>query len=207
MLYVCGDAALREWARGATLNTDRQPYIEYTTPKSLFEHRQKTVAPLHEFLSGFRSREWCYEAALTAWGKMTRGRRDKVGTCARHLRTRVPGSREFCKWLEQLVIEEELRKAKVWRPGVGIGAWALPTIIMFGTDEQKERWVTPTLRGQFEWCQLFSEPGAGSDLASLSTKATRDGDGWRLTGQKVWTSLAGQSDWGICLARTSLMTR
>ena len=68
--------------------------------------------------------------------------------------------------------------------------------------EQHERWVRPTLLGELSWCQLFSEPGAGSDLAGLSTRAERGQDGWLLTGQKVWTSMARQADWGICLART-----
>ena len=104
--------------------------------------------------------------------------------------------------VQQLVIDEELAAAGVTRPDLRIGGWAAPTILGHGTDEQRERFVGPTLRGEIEWCQLFSEPGAGSDLAALRTKATRDGDGWRLTGQKVWTSLAHRSDWGICLART-----
>ncbi len=104
--------------------------------------------------------------------------------------------------VQQLVIDEELVAAGVTRPDLRIGGWAAPTILGHGTDEQRERFVGPTLRGEIEWCQLFSEPGAGSDLASLRTKAVRDGDGWRLTGQKVWTSLAHRSDWGICLART-----
>ncbi len=103
----------------------------------------------------------------------------------------------------QLVIDEELARAKVQRPDLKIGAWAAPTIIAHGTDEQCERFVGPTLRGEIEWCQLFSEPGAGSDLAALRTKAVRDTDGWRLSGQKVWTSLAHQADWGVCLARTN----
>ncbi len=108
----------------------------------------------------------------------------------------------------QLVIDEELFRAGVRRPDLKIGAWAAPTIIAHGSDEQRERFVRPTLRGEIEWCQLFSEPGAGSDLASLRTKAVRDAtaggqSGWRLSGQKVWTSLAHESDWGICLARTN----
>lgn len=107
----------------------------------------------------------------------------------------------------QLVIDEELARAEVRRPDLKIGAWAAPTIIAHGSDEQRERFVGPTLRGEIEWCQLFSEPGAGSDLASLRTKAVRDApvdgqSGWRLTGQKVWNSLAHTAEWGICLART-----
>jgi alkylation response protein AidB-like acyl-CoA dehydrogenase len=107
------------------------------------------------------------------------------------------------KALELLVIEEEFRAAKVTRANIGVGAWALPTLIVFGTPEQQERWIPATLRGEIQWCQLFSEPGAGSDLAGLSTRATRVEGGWVLNGQKVWTSMAGQAQWGICLARTA----
>src|ERR1019366_6719792 len=82
-------------------------------------------------------------------------------------------------------------------------AWALPTIMAHGTPEQTERWVAPTLRGELLWCQLFSEPGAGSDLAALSTRASRVEGGWSLVGQKVWTSVAARADMGICLARTN----
>jgi alkylation response protein AidB-like acyl-CoA dehydrogenase len=104
--------------------------------------------------------------------------------------------------VEQLVIDEELAAARVHRPHLAVGAWALPTIIAHGTAEQQERWVGPTLRGDLVWCQLFSEPGAGSDLAALSTRATRHDGGWVLNGQKVWTSIAMRADWGICLARS-----
>ncbi|HMC80625.1 MAG TPA: acyl-CoA dehydrogenase, partial [Acidimicrobiia bacterium] len=104
--------------------------------------------------------------------------------------------------VEQLVVDEELQRARVRRPQLAVGAWALPTIIAHGTPEQQQRWVGPTLRGEMTWCQMFSEPGAGSDLASLTTKATRVDGGWLLTGQKVWTSIAQRADWAICLART-----
>ena len=108
---------------------------------------------------------------------------------------------------EQLVVDEELEAAGVQRPDLQIGAWAAPTIIGHGDDAQRERFIAPTLTGEIVWCQLFSEPGAGSDLAALRTKAVRDThsdgqSGWRLTGQKVWTSMAEKADWGICLART-----
>ncbi len=104
--------------------------------------------------------------------------------------------------VEQLVVDEELARAGLVRPDIAIGGWAVPTIVKHGTDEQRDRFVLPTLLGDIFWCQLFSEPGAGSDLASLSTRAVRDDGGWRLTGQKVWTSRAHDAQWGICLART-----
>ena len=107
------------------------------------------------------------------------------------------------KAVQLLVIEEEFRAAKVVRPNIGVGAWALPNLIVHGTQEQRDRWILPTLRGEIGWCQLFSEPGAGSDLASLATRATRVEGGWLLNGQKVWTSMAKEADWGICLARTN----
>lgn len=103
---------------------------------------------------------------------------------------------------EQLLIDQELAAAGVERPDLVIGWWAAPTILEHGTPAQIEQFVPGTLRGEFLWCQLFSEPGAGSDLASLRTKAVRTDGGWNLTGQKVWTSAAHKARWGVCLART-----
>jgi alkylation response protein AidB-like acyl-CoA dehydrogenase len=105
--------------------------------------------------------------------------------------------------VEQLVIDEEFRKAKVRRPHLAIAGWALPTIIEHGNDAQMAKYVGPTLHGELSWCQLFSEPGAGSDLASLTTKAEKTDGGWLVTGQKVWTSLAKQASHGMLLARTA----
>jgi alkylation response protein AidB-like acyl-CoA dehydrogenase len=105
--------------------------------------------------------------------------------------------------IEQLVIDEEFAAAGITRPDLVIGNWALPTILGHGNDEQRAKFAPPTLHGDISWCQMFSEPGAGSDLASLSTKATRVDGGWSLSGQKVWTSNAHRADWAICLARTS----
>ncbi|MCW2815369.1 MAG: acyl-CoA dehydrogenase domain protein [Nocardioides sp.] len=102
----------------------------------------------------------------------------------------------------QIVIDQELARAGVTRPDIVIAGWALPTILEHGTDEQRERFVTASLLGDLVWCQLFSEPGSGSDLASLRTRATKVDGGWRLDGQKVWTSVADRADWAICLART-----
>ena len=103
---------------------------------------------------------------------------------------------------EQLLIDSEMAAAGVERPDLVIGWWAVPTILEGGTREQIDRFVPATLRGEIIWCQLFSEPGAGSDLASLRTKAVRAEGGWKITGQKVWTSAAHKADWGVCLART-----
>ena len=105
--------------------------------------------------------------------------------------------------IQQIVVDEELRRAGVRRPSnpIGIG-WAGPTLLHAGTEAQQARWLPRLLSGEDIWCQLFSEPEAGSDLASLTTRATRDGDEWVIEGQKVWTSLAHQARWGILIART-----
>ena len=104
--------------------------------------------------------------------------------------------------IEQVVIQQEMRAAGLRGPVLAIGAWVVPALIQYGTAEQQQRFLPATLRGDYLWCQLFSEPGAGSDLAGLTTRAVRADGGWKLTGQKIWTSLARQAAWAICIGRT-----
>jgi alkylation response protein AidB-like acyl-CoA dehydrogenase len=105
--------------------------------------------------------------------------------------------------VEHYLVTEELARARapelVGRIGINLVG---PTLLAHGTTGQKERWLSKILSAEELWCQLFSEPGAGSDLASLSTRATPVDGGWVLNGQKVWTSYAQFADWGVCLART-----
>jgi alkylation response protein AidB-like acyl-CoA dehydrogenase len=107
----------------------------------------------------------------------------------------------------QLIIDDELKRANVAKPmnPIGIGHCG-PVIVVHGTEEQKARYLPPMLRGEEMWCQLFSEPEAGSDLANLSTRAVRDGDVFVVNGQKIWTSLAQVAKFGILIARTDTET-
>ncbi|MGA8370154.1 MAG: acyl-CoA dehydrogenase family protein [Acidimicrobiales bacterium] len=105
--------------------------------------------------------------------------------------------------IEAIIFAQEQSRfdvpGSVFAQGIGMAG---PTIMAHGTEWQKQRFLEPMLRGDEVWCQLFSEPGAGSDLAALATSAVRDGDEFIVNGQKVWTSSAHFSDWGILLART-----
>ncbi|OBB38886.1 acyl-CoA dehydrogenase [Mycobacterium sp. 852002-51961_SCH5331710] len=104
--------------------------------------------------------------------------------------------------VEQLVIEQEMAEAGIKRPEFGITSWVVLTMIQHGTADQIERLVRPALTGEHVWCQLFSEPGAGSDAAAVSTKATRTDGGWIINGQKVWTSGAQYCRYGLATVRT-----
>ena len=105
--------------------------------------------------------------------------------------------------IEQLVIEEEFARAGIKRPAYGITAWNILTIIQHGNQDQLDRWVLPALRQEVVWCQLFSEPDAGSDAAGVKTKATRVDGGWLVNGQKVWTSGAHYAGMGFATVRTN----
>src|SRR5580692_11790744 len=105
--------------------------------------------------------------------------------------------------LKSRIIAEEFIAASLpmGMAGQGISMF-VPTLLELGTEEQKQKWIAPTLRGEVIWCQGYSEPGAGSDLASLTTRATEDGDDFLINGQKIWTSTAAQADMMFCLVRT-----
>ena len=105
--------------------------------------------------------------------------------------------------VEQLVIEQEFAGAGIKRPSYGITGWNILTLIQHGTDDQVARWVKPALDQDVVWCQLFSEPDAGSDAAGVKTRATRVDGGWLVTGQKVWTSGAHYSGMGFATVRTN----
>ena len=105
--------------------------------------------------------------------------------------------------VQQVIINEEFDKRReLSKPSLGIAEWILPTLLDSGTDSQRERFAWPMLRGVQRWCQLFSEPGAGSDLASLRTRAVKVDGGWVINGHKIWTSMADRARYGALLART-----
>ncbi len=104
--------------------------------------------------------------------------------------------------VEQIVIDEELRAAGVKVPGLGITGWNIMTVNQYATPDQVERWVFKTLMGEYVWCQLFSEPDAGSDAAAVKTRGIRVEGGWKVNGQKVWTSGAQHCDLGLATVRT-----
>ncbi len=105
--------------------------------------------------------------------------------------------------VQQVIISEEFgKRPQLVKPSLGIAEWILPTILTGGSDLQRERFAEPILRGTVRWCQLFSEPGAGSDLASLTTRAVKVDGGWLVNGHKIWTSSADRAHFGAMLART-----
>lgn len=125
------------------------------------------------------------------------------GYLYRHVPRAYGGSEQPYDPLKSQIIAEELRRARAPGEMIGQGASMLvPTLLEHGTEEQKQRFVRDTLLGKILWCQGYSEPGSGSDLASLRTRAELDGDFWVVNGQKIWTSNAREADWMFCLVRT-----
>jgi alkylation response protein AidB-like acyl-CoA dehydrogenase len=125
------------------------------------------------------------------------------GYLYRHVPRRYGGSEQPSDPLKSTIIAEEFRRAKAPYEIMGQGpSMLVPTLLEHGTEAQKDKFVRATLLGQIRWCQGYSEPGAGSDLASLRTRAVLDGDHWVVTGQKIWTSSAHESDWMFALVRT-----
>ncbi len=106
--------------------------------------------------------------------------------------------------VEQLVIEQEFGAAGIQRPALGITGWVILTLIQHASEDQVARWVKPAVNQDLIWCQLFSEPDAGSDAAGVRTKATRVDGGWTITGQKIWTSGAHVAKYGLATVRTNL---
>lgn len=155
-------------------------------------------APAHELTPGAkiadtdeadRGRAWMRELHAGGWAGLTF--------------PRALGGRGLSGPEAVIFAEEEGRYHLPKGPFTSIGTgMALPVIAKHGTDEQRARFIEPTLKGDITWCQLFSEPSAGSDLANLRTKAERDGDDWIVNGQKVWSSWAHLTDWGILVVRT-----
>src|SRR5882724_10180851 len=125
------------------------------------------------------------------------------GYLYRQVPRRYGGSEQPADPLKATIIAEEFRSASAPGEVIGQGASMLvPTLLEHGTEAQKQFLVRDTLLGKIRWCQGYSEPGAGSDLASLRTKAELDGDYWVVNGQKIWTSNAQIADWMFCLVRT-----
>lgn len=125
------------------------------------------------------------------------------GYLYRSVPRRYGGSEQPFDPLKAAIIEEEFRRAGAPGEIVGQGpSMLVPTLLEHGTEEQKQRFIRDTLLGRIRWCQGYSEPGAGSDLASLRTRAVLEGDHWVVNGQKIWTSNAREADWMFCLVRT-----
>jgi alkylation response protein AidB-like acyl-CoA dehydrogenase len=153
------------------------------------------AATVEEWLS----RHWDPDRSVEEWWRLVAD----AGWVAPHFPAEWGGRGEARR--SQTVVRATFRRFGALMPPGGLGLlMAAPVILTHGTPDQVERHVRPILDGRRAWCQLFSEPGAGSDLAGLTTRAERDGDRWRITGQKVWSSYAQQADWGMLVARTDV---
>jgi alkylation response protein AidB-like acyl-CoA dehydrogenase len=161
------------------------------------DSRNDTDAGVREELRAWLGRNWDPDLTVMEWWE----RVGDAGWTAPHFPLEW-GGRGYSRRAQQ-VVHNAFRECGALPPPGGLGMlMAAPTILTHGTKEQIERHVQPVYRGALAWCQLFSEPGSGSDLAGLTTRATRDGDRWIISGQKVWSSQAMEADYGMLMART-----
>ena len=148
---------------------------------------------------GRAPRAFGFNEEARAWQRLLIGH----GYAARTIPEQYGGFGGTADILKSRIIAEEFIAAGLPMGMANQGiSMLVPTLLELGTEEQKQRWIGPTLRGEVIWCQGYSEPGAGSDLASLSTRAVEDGDDFVINGQKIWTSTAAQADMIFCLVRT-----
>ena len=160
------------------------------------EH-ERTIDELRAEVRAWLEEHWDPELSVDDWWRIV----GKAGWTAPHF-TSEQGGRGLHRTAGN-VVRATFAEHGALRPPGGLGLlMAAPTILTHGTEDQIARHVPPVLEGQVNWCQLFSEPGAGSDLAGLTTRAERDGDRFVINGQKVWSSMAMQADYGMLLART-----
>lgn len=166
-------------------------------PGAKHQEREATSNPLWDDVRSWLEAHWDPELSVDEWWRIVAG----ASWTAPHFSVEQ-GGRGLPR-RSSTVVRAAFADYGALRPPGGLGLlMAAPTILTQGTPEQIARLVPPILEGQVAWCQLFSEPGAGSDLAGLTTRARRDGDRWVITGQKVWSSQARESDYGMLLART-----
>ena len=167
------------------------------------EFRQQVQSWLQENVASVLGADGRHDIeAFTANARLWQRKKAEAGYAAIRW-PREEGGLDGTPMQEVIFQEEESRYAVPTGPLVTIGThMTIPTLRTHGTVEQIERFTRPTLNGDLLWCQLFSEPSAGSDLANLRTRAVKEGDDWVINGQKVWTSWAHVADWGILLART-----
>jgi alkylation response protein AidB-like acyl-CoA dehydrogenase len=174
-----------------------------------WDHEQRAFrATVRDFLAAHLPKDWENLAHgpgthwQTTFSKQFCGELADAGLLVPHWPRRW-GGRDADPWIA-FILAEEMWEAGEPRGGQYMNVnWIGPTLMRFGSEDQQQRYIPPMARGQTLWCQGFSEPEAGSDLASLRTRADRDGSGYRINGQKIWTSYAGHADTCFLLARTS----
>jgi alkylation response protein AidB-like acyl-CoA dehydrogenase len=167
-------------------------WLQENCPPSL----RKPFAGEHEWVWGGRKPRFPSEDARVWLGRMV----ERGWTAPAWAREYGGGGLDRA---QTAILDEEMRSLGCRWPLQSFGLWMLgPVLLEFGTEEQRREYLPPIARGQIRWCQGYSEPGAGSDLASLATRAVRDGDHYVVDGAKIWTSHADESDWMFCLVRT-----